>query len=215
VNKVKVFVADDHFVVREGVKRLIEAEADMEVIGEAADGMEAVEKASDCKPDVILVDLSMPNLSGVETAHQLKQKCPNIAVIALTVHEDKGYLRELLEAGASGYVLKRAAGNELILAIRAVSTGGVYVDPHMTTKLISTLVPPAGRSVPGSGELSERESAVLKSIAQGYSNKEIAAQLGVSVKTVETYKARSMEKLDLKSRVDIIRTATERGWLRP
>lgn len=214
MNKLRIFLADDHTVVREGLKRLIEVETDMEVIGEAADGLEAVTRATEMKPDVLVIDISMPELNGAQAARRIKQTHPGIGVLALTVHEDKSYLRELLEAGASGYVLKRAAGDELIHAIRAVSAGGVYVDPHIAAKLVNTFVQPYSRPG-GTGELSERESTVLRLIAQGHSNKEIAAQLDVSVKTIETYKARSMEKLGLRSRVDIIRVAGERGWLRP
>lgn len=213
MSKLRIFLADDHTVVREGLKRLIDVEPDMEVVGEAADGKEALEKAGQSQPDVVVMDISMPELNGTQATRLLKQSYPKIGVLALTVHEDKSYLRELLEAGASGYVLKRAAGDELIQAIRAVSTGGLYVDPHLAAKLVSTFVQPGSR-FGGTGELSEREGTVLRLIAQGHSNKEIAAQLGVSVKTIETYKARSMEKLGLRSRVDIIRIAGERGWLR-
>lgn len=212
--KLRVFLADDHAVVREGLKRLIEAEPDMEVIGEAADGREAVERAIEAHSDIVLLDVSMPQLNGAQAARRLKQIAPKIALLALTVHEDRGYLRELLEAGASGYVLKRAAADELIRAIRAVAAGGVYVDPHIAGKMISTFVQPKTKSETMKAELSEREAEVLRRTAQGHSNKEIAGQLGVSIKTVETYKARSMEKLGLRSRVDIIRDAAERGWLR-
>jgi DNA-binding NarL/FixJ family response regulator len=210
--RLRVFLADDHAVVREGLKRLIDAAPDMEVIGEAADGREAIEKASASQPDIVVVDVSMPEFNGAQTTQRLKKILPNIAVLALTVHEDKSYVRELLEAGASGYVLKRAAAEELILAIRAVATGGIYVDPHVAGKLLSTMVQPHSRSN-STAELSDREGEVLKLTAQGHSNKEIAAQLSVSVKTVETYKARAMEKLGLRSRVDIIRDAAQRGWL--
>ena len=213
MRKLRIFLADDHTVVREGLKRLIDIEPDMEVVGEAGDGQQALEQAAQIQPDVVVMDISMPELSGTQATRKLKQAHPNIGVLALTVHEDKSYLRELLEAGASGYVLKRAAGDELIQAIRAVSTGGLYVDPHVAAKLVSTLVQPGARAG-NAGELSEREGTVLRLIAQGHSNKEIAGQLGVSVKTIETYKARSMEKLGLRSRVDIIRVAGERGWLR-
>lgn len=213
MTKLRVFLADDHTVVREGLKRMIDMEPDMEVVGEAADGKEAVRRAGETQPDVVVMDISMPEMNGTQATRELKQLHPKIGVLALTVHEDKSYLRELLEAGALGYVLKRAAGEELIQAIRAVSTGGLYVDPHIAAKLVSTFVQPGSR-LGGTGELSEREGTVLRLIAQGHSNKEIAAQLGVSVKTIETYKARSMEKLGLRSRVDIIRIAGERGWLR-
>jgi two-component system response regulator NreC len=214
MSKLKVFLADDHAVVREGLKRLIEAESDMMIIGEAADGQEAVEKAAEVCPDVAVVDVSMPRLNGAQATQRIKQACPSIAVLALTVHEDRSYLRELLGAGASGYVLKRAAGGDLIRAIRAVAGGGMFVDPHIAAKVVSNFLQPKSKSANGTSELSERETEVLRFTAQGHSNKEIAAQLSVSVKTVETYKARAMEKLGLRSRVDIVRDAAERGWLR-
>src|SRR5688572_11070843 len=185
----------------------------MKVIGEAADGAEAIEKAVRLTPDVAVIDVSMGNVNGAEATRRIRSVCQATRVLALTVHEDTSYLRELLDAGASGYVLKRAAADELIRAIRAVASGGVYVDPRIAGKLVNTFAPSKATSTTAVADLSDRETAVLRFIAQGYTNKEIAAQLGLSVKTVETYKARSMEKLGLRSRVDIVRTASERGWL--
>jgi DNA-binding NarL/FixJ family response regulator len=211
--KLHILLADDHAIVREGLKRLIDAEGDMHVIGEASDGSEAIEKAIQLCPDVAVVDVSMGRVNGAEATRKIRAVCPNTRVLALTVHEDTSYLRELLDAGAAGYVLKRAAADELIRAIRAVASGGVYVDPRIAAKLVNTFSPAKTSAPTAMAELSERETAVLRFIAQGYTNKEIASQLGLSVKTVETYKARSMEKLGLRSRVDIVRTATERGWL--
>jgi DNA-binding NarL/FixJ family response regulator len=208
-----VLLADDHTVVREGFRRLIEAEPDMKVIGEAADGAEAVAKTIRLSPEIVLMDVSMGAANGAEATRRLKISCPAVKVLALTVHEDRSYLRELLEAGAVGYVLKRAAAEELIRAIRAVAAGGIYVDPRIAGKLVSpynaAMSGPSGMRA----TLSEREAEVMRLIAQGYTNKEIAVQLRVSVKTVETYKARSMEKLGLRSRVDIVRTAAAQGWL--
>jgi two-component system response regulator NreC len=214
-NKVRVILADDHVVVREGLKRLIESQPDIDVVGEAADGREAVEQAIKHCPDVAVLDVSMAPVGGVQATRELRQHCPDTRVLALTVHEDRSYVQELLEAGASGYVLKRAAAEELISAIRAVASQGIYVDPRVTGKLISALGHRRATFSDSKAELSDRETEVMRLIAQGYTNKEISAQLGVSVKTVETYKARSMEKLGLHSRVDIVRTATERGWLDP
>jgi DNA-binding NarL/FixJ family response regulator len=215
MSKLRIFLADDHAVVREGLKRLVESQTDMEVIGEAQDGREAIQKAVELRPDIMVIDVSMPELNGAQATRQLKQSFPKLAVLALTVHEDKSYLRELLEAGASGYVLKRTAADELIHAIRAVAAGGVYVDPHIAGKLVSTFIQPRTSITSRDEELSGRESEVLRLIAQGYSNKEIGAQLELSIKTVETYKARSMEKLGLHSRVDIVRYAAEQDWLQP
>ena len=213
MTKLRLFLADDHTVVREGLKRLVEAEPDMDVIGESADGEESVEKIAELRPDVVLMDVSMPRMNGAQATRRLKSLCPEVSVLALTVHEDNSYVRELLSAGASGYVLKRAAAKELIQAIRAVALGGVYVDPNVAGQLLNGFVAAPAKIGVGTGQLSDRETEVLRLIAKGHSNKEIAAILEVSVKTVETYKARSMEKLGLKSRVDIIRVAAERGWL--
>lgn len=199
-------------MVREGLKRLIDAEPDMIVEGEASDGAEAVTNALRSRPDVIVLDVSMPKVGGAEATRQLRAAVSDVKVIALTVHEDRGYLHELLEAGAAGYVLKRAAGEELIRAIRAVAGGGTYVDQRIVGNLITALIHPPGSTEAPIDKLSERELSVLRLIASGYTNKEIAAQLDVSVKTIETYKARSMEKLGLRSRVDIVRVANEHGW---
>jgi DNA-binding NarL/FixJ family response regulator len=214
MTKLRVFLADDHAVVREGLKALVNAQAGMEVVGEAADGQAALEAATKLRPDVVVMDISMPGLSGARATEQLKQACPQVRVLALTVHEDRGYLRQLLEAGASGYMLKRAAAEELIHALRTVAAGGVYLDPGLAGKVVSGFVrkPGAKEALEGT-DLSEREEEVVRLIAQGYSNKEIAARLSLSVKTVETYKARSREKLGLRGRTGLVRYALQRGWL--
>jgi DNA-binding NarL/FixJ family response regulator len=156
----------------------------------------------------------MPRLNGARAAVQVRASYPGVRIVALTMHESRGYLRELLSAGASGYVLKRSAANELVHAIRSVAQGGTYVDPSLAGKLTEHLTQPSPSGF-RDGDLSERELEVLRLIAHGYSNKEIAAQLGVSVKSVETYKTRAMEKLELGSRVDIVRYALHRNWLQP
>jgi DNA-binding NarL/FixJ family response regulator len=213
--KLRVFLADDHAVVREGLRALVNAQEDMEVVGEAGDGATALERARDLRPDVAVMDISMPRLNGVQATEQLRQACPDVKVLALTVHEDKSYLRQFLEAGAAGYVLKRAASEELIHALRAVAAGGTYLDPVLTSKVLGaftrrqSLHDELQRIV-----LSEREEEVIRFIAEGYSNKEIAARLSLSVKTVETYKTRSLEKLGLRSRADIVRYAVQQGWLK-
>jgi DNA-binding NarL/FixJ family response regulator len=212
VTTIRVLLADDHAVVREGLKALINAESDMNVIGEASDGPSAVALVADLDPDVVVVDVSMPGLNGAEVATRLRAARPDRKVLALTVHEDAGYLRLLLEAGAAGYMLKRAAAAELVRAVRAVAAGGTYLDPAMAGRVVDDLVRPTEPPAT-TAELSERETEVVRLIALGYSNKEIAARLGVSVKTVETYKSRSMEKLAIRSRVDIVRYAAGRGWL--
>ena len=214
MDKLRILPADDHAVVREGLKSLINAQPDMEVVGEASNGLEVAEQVRDCYPNLVIMDISMPELNGAQATAQLMQDCPDIKVLALSVHEDASYLRQLLEAGAVGYVLKRSAADMLIQALRMVAAGGVYLDPLIASKVVGSLV---GKTTvlgaPTTAELSEREADVIRLIAQGYSNKEIAAQLGLSIKTVETYKSRAMEKLGLDSRVAIVRYALQRGWL--
>jgi DNA-binding NarL/FixJ family response regulator len=200
-------------VVREGLKALINAQPDMEVSGEAADGA-ACRAARDQAPDVVIMDVSMPGLGGAKATELLRQSRPAVKVLALTVHEEKSYLRQLLQAGASGYVLKRVAADELIQAIRVVAGGGTYLDPSLVGKVLSAFVRgPLPGSVESAGVLSEREEEVLRLVVKGYTNKEIAARFDLSVKPVESYKARSMEKLDLDSRAAIISYASRRGWL--
>lgn len=212
--KLHIFIADDHPVLREGLKSLVNSQQDMEVIGEAADGNTASEKAVKLRPDVVVMDVSMPELNGAEATQRIRASWPDVKVLALTVHEDKGYLRRLLEAGAVGYVLKRTAAEELIHAIRTVAGGGLYLDPSLARTVVGGFIgQPSGKDASLTGELSEREAEVVRLIAAGHSNKEIAARLGLSVKTVETYKARSLEKLGLNSRADLVRYALQRGWL--
>jgi DNA-binding NarL/FixJ family response regulator len=211
---IRVLLIDDHAVVREGLRALINAQAGIEVVGEASDGRSALPLAATLRPDVAIVDVSMPGMKGAETTEELKRASPDLKVLALTIHEDKGYLQLLIEAGASGYALKRAASEELIHAIRVVASGGVYLDPFLAGKVVGRLVRrPSSREEIRVEPLSERETDVLRRLARGYSVKEIAAQLEIGVRTVETYKSRSFEKLGLRSRTDLIRHAIQRGWL--
>jgi two-component system response regulator NreC len=213
MNKLRIFLADDHAVLRDGLKALVNAQSDMEVVGEADNGRTACQKAKELLPDVVVMDISMPEMNGAQATKRLKEVCPQIKVLALTAHEDKGYLRHLIETGASGFVLKRAATLELIQAIRVVAANGAYIDPTLAGELLSTSMRKPQRDAPDNKELSERETEVVRLVAWGYSNKEIAAQLRISVKTVETYKARLGDKLELKSRTEIVRYAVRRGWL--
>jgi DNA-binding NarL/FixJ family response regulator len=212
--ELRILLADDHAVVREGLKALINASPGMAVVGEAADGLVACTEAHRLQPDVVVMDLSMPGLSGSQAAERLRTECPTVKVLALTVHEDKGYIRQLLAAGAIGYVLKRSAPEDLIQAIRVVARGDVYLDPTMAGKVVGSFVR-RGTTEPGSreAELSERETDVCRLTAAGYSNKEVAARLNLSIKTVETYRARAIEKLGLQSRADLVRYAVQCGWL--
>jgi len=211
----RIVLADDHAVVREGLKALVNAQPDMRVVGEAADGMAAWRAAQALAPDVLVMDLSMPVLGGAEATERVRRDCPGVKVLALTVHEERLYLTQLLRAGASGYVLKRAASAELVRAVRTVAAGGTYIDPSVAAALVEGYLDAESASgqEPGADVLSEREREVLVRIARGFSNKEIAAALGLSVKTVETYKGRVAEKLGLRTRVEIVRYAARQGWL--
>jgi DNA-binding NarL/FixJ family response regulator len=211
---VRIVLADDHPIVREGLKLLLNAQPDMEVVGEAADGEAALRAVNDLLPDVLVTDVSMPFMMGHEVAERVARAHATVRVLALTVHEERLYLTRLLRAGATGYVLKRAASAELVRAVRAVAVGGTYIDPSLAGAVVEGyLSTETGPLRPPSDSLSDREREVLIRIARGFSNKEIAAELGLSVKTVETYKARMTEKLGLRSRVDIVRYASSQGWL--
>jgi DNA-binding NarL/FixJ family response regulator len=211
--RLRILLADDHVTVRRGLKLLIDAERDMEVIGEAGDGNEAVQKARELNPDVIVMDISMPGASGLDATRTLKKIKPDAVIVTLTRHADSAYLQELLRAGVSGYVLKRSAPTELLHAIRAAAAGGQYLDTTLTAGITAGLARKDARVKMPATALSERESAVLRLIASGYSNKEIAAHLSLSVKTVEAHKANAMRKLELTGRIDIVKYAILQGWL--
>ena len=213
--KLRVLLADDHETVREGLKSIVNAQSDMEVIGEAADGESAVARAVALRPDILLMDVSMPVLNGLKATAAVKARCPGTRVVTLTRHADDGYLHQLLRAGASGYVLKQSRSAELLQAIRAVAAGGTYLDPAIAGRLVNRLPGQTPLAVAGAGPgLSSREEEVIRLVAWGYGNKEIAAQLDLSVKTIETHKYNATQKLGLSHRIDLIRYALWRGWLR-
>lgn len=214
MDKLRIFLADDHMVVREGLKSLVNAQPDMQVVGEADNGRAAWQRAVELKPDVVVMDVSMPVMSGAEATERLRRECPVVKVLALTFYEDKSYLDQMLKAGAAGYVLKRAVMEELVHAVRTVAAGGSYLDQTLANKVVSSYFN-QNQSYPkaAGGDLSERESQVLRLIAWGYSNKEIGWKLSISIKTVDTYKLRLMEKLNLRSRTDIVRYALRQGFL--
>jgi DNA-binding NarL/FixJ family response regulator len=214
MNQMRVFLADDHAVIREGLKSLIRSQTDMIVIGEADNGRTALSQAIKLRPDVVVMDISMPELNGMLVTERLKQECPETKVLVLTVHEDKGYVQHMLKCGVSGYILKRAVVEELISAIRTVATGNIYLESSLAEKVLGNYAHKhsVGESS-AHGELSARETEVLRLTARGYGNKEIANKLAISTRTVETYKGRLMEKLGFRSRVDIVRYAIDRGWL--
>ncbi|HEY1934346.1 MAG TPA: response regulator transcription factor [Acetobacteraceae bacterium] len=211
---VRVLMADDHPIVLAGMRALVAADPCLEVVGEASDGRSALQLAKELRPDAAVLDISMPGMSGIEVATALRTEAPEARVLILTVHEDRAYLRQLLEAGVSAFLLKRSAADELVRAIHAVASGGLYLDPAIAGKVVGGTHGTTKAPLGSPAELSERESEVLRLVAEGHSSKEISTRLSISVKTVETYKARAMDKLGFKTRVDVVRYAASRGWLR-
>jgi two-component system, NarL family, response regulator NreC len=214
MNKLRILLAEDHETVREGIKLLINSQPDMEVVCEASNGSEAIKLAQKVCPDMVVFDISMPEMNGLKATQKLIQICPQTKVLILTRHTDNAYLQQIIQAGASGYVLKQSAPAELIRAIKTVSEGKNYLDPILMNKVFGNYAERSA-TLRGSGreDLSPRELEVLRLIAWGYTNKEIAHRHKVSVKTVETQKAVAMRKLDMHSRIDIVRYAILQGWL--
>jgi two-component system response regulator NreC len=211
VRPIRLILADDHAAVREALRLLINVQPDLEVIGEAADGQEAVDAAVALKPDVLLMDVSMPKLNGLQATAAVRRRAPNVRVLALTRHAEESYVGELLRAGASGYALKQSNSAELLTAIRTVAAGRIWLDPEVSRSLVGRFT--RGHAVQRPPELSPRETEVMRLIAWGHANKEIASRLGLSVKTVEVHKANGMRKLGLTSRLALVRFALLRGWL--
>lgn len=212
--KLRILIAEDHQTVREGIKLLVNAQTDMEVVGEAGDGEAVIREVDRLKPDIVLMDISMPTMNGLEATRKLRARLPDLKILTLTRHTDDGYLQQVINAGANGYVLKQSAPNDLVSAIRSVGAGNSYIDPSLARKVMGGY---AARSESLRGEnkavLTDRESEVLRLIALGYSNKEIAYKMDLSVKTIEAHKANGMRKLGISSRIDIVRYAILRNWL--
>jgi DNA-binding NarL/FixJ family response regulator len=214
ITTMNVYLIDDHMVLRAGLKTLISAQADMVVVGEAGDGETALQAVYDRRPDVVIMDISMPGMNGIQATERLKQTCPEVKILVLSVHDDTSYLRQMLAVGASGYILKHTAADALIQAIRIVAAGGLYLEPSLAEHVVGRYVRrPATVTELLGAALSEREREVVLRVVQGYSNRDIATQLTLSVKTVETYRARALEKLGLTSRAALVRYALEHGWL--
>lgn len=213
MKKARVFLIDDHGVLRHGLRLMIDGQPDMRVVGEAEQGRgagQAVERAGGA--DIIILDISMPDSTGTLVAAELRAALPAAKIIALTRHAERAYVQQMLQNGASGYVLKQTAGDALLTAIRTVMAGGTYLDPAVAGKVFEASAPLRGA---GTGEVTAREREVLTMVAWGHTNKEIAAVLGITVKTVETHKANAMQKLEIGSRADLVRFAMAQGWLDP
>jgi DNA-binding NarL/FixJ family response regulator len=213
--KIRVVIADDHAILREGVQALLRLSDDIEVAGEAADGREAIETCRTLDPDVVLMDVNMPGLGGLEATLEIRRSCPRTKILVLTQYADREYVGRFLKAGVSGYVLKKAAGSELAAAIRAVHRGGLVLDPDVARDVVSE----PGSATPGAAgdpyeTLTDREKQVLRLVAEGKANKEIADVLGISVKTAMSHREHVMQKLDLHNRTDLIRFALRRGVIR-
>jgi DNA-binding NarL/FixJ family response regulator len=214
---IRVLLADDHAVVRDGLRALVAAQPGLSVVGEASSGLEAWRRSCELEPDVTVLDLSMPNVSGIEAAERIARDCPAVKVLALTMHEERGYVSRMFRAGVAGYALKRSAAAELVRAIRAVAAGEHYVDPSLAGELLSSRTNrtsgPDKAAEGRAATLTTRESEVLRFLALGYSNKDIAGSLAISVKTVETHRASGMARLGITSRAALVRFAIAEGWL--
>jgi DNA-binding NarL/FixJ family response regulator len=212
---IRIVLADDHPIVLDGLRNLIRAEPDFELVGEAASGLSALKIIREQRPDVAVLDISMPELNGIVLSRRLAGEMPALRLLVLTLHEDRAYLNQALEAGVRGYVLKRSAVENLVQAIRAVMVGGLYIDPAIVgrvfeSKQVNKRLTARKGVAPA---LTDREADVLKMAALGFTNKEIASRLDVGVKSIETYKARGLEKLGLKTRAELVRYASGQGWL--
>ena len=211
--RLRILLADDHVTMRRGLSLLIDNEPDMKVVSEVSDGGAAIRQAAALKPDVVVMDISMPGVNGLAATRALREQQPDVAIVTLTRHSDDAYVQELLRAGVSGYVLKQSAPNELLQAIRAAAAGDQYLDSTLTARVTALVLGRANRPKGSTVALTDREADVLRLIACGYSNKEIAGQLSLSVKTIEAHKANAMRKLGLSGRIGIVQYAVLQGWL--
>ncbi len=216
MSKIRLLLADDHAVLRAGLKALLNSQPDIEVIAEAADGRETVLKSRESAPDIVLMDITMPGLTGLEATKEIKRQNPAIKVLVLTMHEDESYLHQMLRVGANGYIPKKAADTELLDAIRATYRGEYFIHSSMTTGIVAEVRQKevsGSMDIQGQSRLSQRENEVLRLLAMGHTNQQIADKLYLSIKTVETYKARVKEKLGLRGRAELVRYALQKGLL--
>ena len=213
MTRIRVLLVDDHETVREGLRLLLDSQADMEVVAEASDGRAAVEFNERLRPQVIVMDLSMPEMNGLQATQAIKKSHPETAIVALTRHDDAPFMDELKKAGASAYVLKQSASRELLDAVRVAAVGGSYLDAQLRARDARTTVESFARGAQRPPSVSDREKQVLRMMAVGHSNKEIAEALGITIKTVEVHKANAMRKLKLRGRIDVVRYAILHGWL--
>ncbi|HXF82803.1 MAG TPA: response regulator transcription factor [bacterium] len=213
--KIRVLVADDHAIVREGVRMILAKEPDVEVVGEAGDGQEALDLVERLRPHVVIMDISMPGVGGIEATQRLKAAHPQIQVLALTMHEDESYVFQLLRAGAAGYVLKRAAAQDLVQAVRAAARGEAFLYPSVARRVVEDYLKrvEAGEERERYDGLTAREKEILTLIAQGLSNQQIAEKLFISIKTVQTHRAHILEKLGLHDRTELVRYAIRKGLI--
>jgi two-component system response regulator NreC len=210
---IRILIVDDHRLFRAGIKTLLTSDSNFEIIGEATSGLEGIQVAKETLPDVVLMDMGMPGMDGLEATQKLKPQVPNAKVLIMTMHEDSELVKECIRAGASGYIIKRAAESELVDAIYAVWRGMIYIHPSLMTQVMSTPEPATPQKSNEVEPLSSREIEVLRLIVKGNTNRQISEQLNISVRTVETHRSNLMGKLDLHSRVDLVRYAMENGML--
>jgi two-component system response regulator NreC len=210
---IRILIADDHSLIRAGLRALLEDVPDLQIVGEAEDGLAVLQLAAELHPDVALMDISMASLNGIETTRQLREISPQTRVLALTVHEDEGMLREMIRAGAFGYIIKRAAESDLIQAIRVISQGNMYVHPELTSALLKDLSPHAATRKTVNETLTPREIDVLLLLARGYTNRQIAQEMNLSRRTIEGYRSSLVGKLGFSSRVELMNYVEEHGLM--
>lgn len=217
MKKVRILIADDHSIVREGVRMILAGQEDFEVVGEASTGREALERARTLAPDVVVMDISMPDMNGIQATEKIRKELPSVQVLGLTMHEEHSYVFELLKVGAAGYVLKRAAAEDLVSGVRAAHRGEAFLYPSVAKAVVQDYLQRATTKEKDDAMdgLTEREREVLTLIAEGLTNQEIAGKLYISIKTVQTHRAHIMEKLNLHDRTELVRYAIRKGLIEP